>query len=89
MYLCSPGANELLLGEGVQPTVTRSLGRLYVAWLKKRDGALVLRRPDGAKTMETVVSEHADDPVLFSDLAGNVGLVWTDNDGPRALRLSP
>jgi hypothetical protein len=84
-----PRLPERRVAEGEQPTVASTSNTLYVAWLTKRNGPLMLQTQTGDKVETKVISEHADDPVLFSDDENNVGLVWNDADGPKAMILSP
>ena len=85
IFTCRPGQPETLIATGEQPTIAVSKKSVWIAWLSGRKGDLLLRHP--GDTQNKTMGSGADDPQLFSDQAGRIGIVWTAPDGPRAARV--
>jgi hypothetical protein len=83
IYACEPGREERFLGAGQQPWLAVGPKGPVYAWLKEKNGALMLLEP-GAKEPK-VVAEKANDPVLASG-KNQVVLVWTDASGGARIR---
>ncbi|MBS1724298.1 MAG: exo-alpha-sialidase [Armatimonadetes bacterium] len=86
VFACRPARSETELGEGEQPTVAVVRNAVWVAWLERRNGRLLVEKL-GEKEPK-VVTESANDPVLFKGSAGQVALTWQGPSGTQVLRLA-
>lgn len=81
VFYTAPGEKkEHRLGPGEQPTIAASGSNVYLAWVQKRQGPLMLKSPKAAKPAEFVSS--ANDPALAAGAdRGPVVLVWETGRG--------
>jgi hypothetical protein len=93
IYRCADGKPEESLGTGEQGRAARGRDGVWLTWITKRPGTLLVLAP-GAKE-PTALAERALDPAIASstDGRGPVVLVWEEpgaDGGPiRASVLSP
>jgi hypothetical protein len=93
IYRCADGQPEAALGRGEQGRATRGPGGVYLTWIERRPGTLLLLAPNA--TQPTVLAERASDPAIAAkpDGKGPVVVVWEEpgaEGGPiRAKTLSP
>jgi hypothetical protein len=71
VYLAEPGQNEVAIGAGKDIAIAGGSKGVYVAWI--REGAMVLRRPDGRTE---VLSTEAAFPSLAAIPGGPVLAAW-------------
>ncbi len=83
IFVCEPGKEERMLGQGQQPWVAMGPQGPVYAWIQSKNGRLMLLEP-GAREPR-VVAEKANDPVLASSKS-RVMLVWEDASGSARIR---
>jgi hypothetical protein len=81
VFYTAPGEKkEQRLGPGEQPTIAASGSDVYLAWVTRRQGPLMLKLPKSTKPVE--LASGANDPVLAAGTdKGPVVLVWETGRG--------
>jgi hypothetical protein len=78
LYRCADGQQETMLGPGEQARAARGPGGVYLTWIARRPGDLLLLAPTSAQP--TVIAGGAVDPAIAAspDGKGPVVLVWEE-----------
>jgi hypothetical protein len=85
VFATFPGhRQEVRLGTGEQPWIAADQSGVWLTWITREGGDLLLQRPNGQPA--EVVAHQARDPVIAAPLTGKgpVVLAWEEGQGPKS-----